>query len=47
MTQEELIKFLKENLRIRIDTNDCWETTELGIQLYLGKEIISSEYVSL
>lgn len=47
MAQEELIQFLKENLRIKIDTNDYWETTELCISLYLGDEILSCDYVSV
>jgi hypothetical protein len=24
MTQEELIKFLKDNLRIKLTSEDCW-----------------------
>lgn len=47
MTQEELIKFLKDNLKIEVDSNDCWETTELCIRLCLGDEILSCEYVSV
>jgi hypothetical protein len=47
MTQEELIKFLKENLEIKITTNDCWDTTEVGVLLYLGEEQISSDYFSI
>ena len=47
MTQEELVKFLKDNLRIKLTSDDCWETKELGVYLYLGNEIISSEYVSI
>ena len=47
MTQEELIKFLKDNLRIEVDSNDCWETKELCIRLCLGDEILSCECVSI
>ena len=47
MTPEELVKFLKDNLRIEFTSDDCWETTELGVNLYLGDEIISSDYVSV
>lgn len=47
MTQEELIKFLKDNLRIEITSDDTWETTELGVCIYLGDEIISSDYVTV
>ena len=47
MTQEELIKFLKDNLRIEFTSNNTWGTNELGIILYLGDEILSSEYVSV
>lgn len=47
MTQEELIKFLKENLKIEVTTDGCWKTTEVGVLLYLGEEIISSDYFSI
>ena len=47
MTQEELIKFLKDNLRIEFTSNEVWGTKELCIILYLGDEILSSEYVSV
>ena len=47
MTQEELVKFLKDNLRIDVNSNDCWETKELRIRLYLGDEILSCECVSV
>lgn len=47
MTREELIKFLKENLKIIVTTEDCWETTEVGVLLYIGEEQISSDYFSI
>lgn len=47
MTQEELVKFLKDNLRIELTSDECWETTELCVRLYLGGEIISCNYVSV
>lgn len=47
MTQEELIKFLKDNLRIEVDINECWETKELCVKLRLGDEIISTEFTSI
>jgi hypothetical protein len=47
MTQEELIKFLKENLKIKVTTDDCWGTTEVCVSLYLGVEQISSDYFSI
>lgn len=47
MTQEELVKFLKDNLRIEFTSNDCWETKELGVCLYLGDEVISNQYVDI
>lgn len=47
MTQEELIKFLKENLKIKVTTESCWETNEVCVSLYLGKEEISSDYFSI
>ena len=47
MTQKELIKFLKENLKIKVETEDCWETKEVCVSLYLGKEQISCDYFSI
>ena len=47
MTKEELIKFLKENLKIKVETQGCWDTTEVGVLLYLGEEQISSDYFSI
>jgi len=47
MTKEELIKFLKENLTIKITNESYWETDELGIALYLGDEQISCDYFSI
>ncbi len=47
MTQEELVKFLKDNLRIEFTSDNTWETTELGVCLYLGDELISSDYASV
>ena len=47
MTKEELVKFLKDNLRIGLTSDDYWETKELGVCLYLGDEKISSQYVSI
>lgn len=42
MTQEELIKFLKENLKIKI-TTEVYVETEVCVSLYLGEEEISGE----
>ncbi len=47
MIPEELVKILKDNLRIEFTSDDCWETKELCIRLYLGDEIISCDYVSV
>lgn len=47
MTQEELIKFLKENLKIKVTTESCWKTKEVCVSLYLGEEQISSDYFSI
>lgn len=44
MTKEELIQFLKDNLKIETSTISSWDTTELEIRLYLGEEIISSSF---
>lgn len=47
MTQEELVKFLKDNLRIELTSDDCWETKELCVRLYLGDEILSCDFTSI
>ena len=47
MTQEELIKFLKKNLKIKVTVESCWDTNEVGVSLYLGEEQISSDYFSI
>jgi len=47
MKQEELVKFIKDNLRIKLDLDECWETKELCVKLYLGDEIISNEFISI
>ena len=47
MTQEDLIQFLKDNLKIKTCVEHTWETTELGISLYLGDESISSSYETI
>lgn len=46
MTKEELIKFLKENLKVYIsDTSGLYdENVCLTVDLYLGDECISSAY---
>lgn len=44
MTKEELIHFLKDNLRIETNTINTLGATELEIRLYLGEEIISSSF---
>lgn len=47
MTQEELIKFLRENLKIKVTTESSWDTSEVCVSLYLGKEQISCGYFSI
>ena len=47
MSKEELILFLRENLKIELSTEECWETTEVCAKLYLGEEQISDSYVSI
>ena len=46
MTQEELIQFLKENLRVQFsDTSGPYEEHPcLTVKLYLCDECISSDY---
>ena len=47
MIQEELIKFLKENLKIKVTTESWCNGSEVGVLLYLGEELISSDYFSI
>ena len=44
MTQEELKEFLKKNLRIETEVDDCWEAKEVRVRLYLEDEIISTDF---
>ena len=46
MTKEELIQFLKENLRVTVaDTSGPYkEHPVLTVSLYLGDECISSDF---
>jgi len=49
MTKEELIKFLKENLRVELKSSDgsCYSSAGIEVSIYLGKEPISSDSCSL
>ena len=47
MNKQELIQFLKDNLKIKTSVEDCWETSEVGVLLYLGEELITSDYFSI
>ena len=47
MTQEELVKFLKDNLRLELTSDDSWETKELCVRLYLVDEILSCDFTSI
>jgi hypothetical protein len=42
MTQEELIQFLKENLKIEVSVNECCE-----ISIRLDDEIISTDFFTV
>ena len=46
MTKEELIQFLKENLRVTVaDTRSMYDDhTHLTVSLYIGDECISSDF---
>ena len=46
MTKEELIKFLKDNLKVYIcDTSGPYDDNIcLTVDLYIGEECISSDY---
>ena len=50
MTEQELIEFLKSNLRITIEGNTEWDydsmNTNITVKLFLGDEEISREYTS-
>lgn len=47
MTKEELIQFLKENLRIEMETIECWENKEVCTRIYLGDEMITGDCASI
>jgi hypothetical protein len=49
MTEEELILFLKENLRLEtdVDRGMYGESSSVSVQLYLGKEIVSEASIWL
>ena len=47
MNKEELIKFLKDNLKVRLSFENDWEYKEIGVKLYLGNEIISSDFITI
>jgi hypothetical protein len=46
MSKEELIKFLKENLRVTVaDTSGSYdEHAHITVSLYIGDECISSDF---
>ena len=44
MTQEELKEFLKKNLKIETSVDGVWHEKEISIRLYLGDEIIASDF---
>lgn len=46
MTREELIKFLKENLKIEIHTEGIFET-EVVVRIYIGEELITSDFFTV
>lgn len=47
MAKEELIQFLKDNLKIKTSTVESWETKEIGVSIFLGDEEISTDYFSI
>lgn len=49
MTKEELIEFLKENLRIELNSSDgsCYGGAGIEVSIFLDKEKISSASCSL
>jgi len=47
MNKEELINFLKDNLKIKTSVEPSWETNEVCISLYLGEEVITTNYFSI
>ncbi len=46
MKKDELIKFLKENLRVEVD-NNYYSCGDFQVRLYLKDEMISEDYGSL
>ena len=48
MTQEELIKFLKENMRIYLNECSCCDIPTISISVYIGnEEICTSDPIDL
>lgn len=47
MNKEELILFLRDNLKIKLSKDEVWGTTELEVRLYLGDEVISDEFICI
>ena len=45
MTKEELIQFLRENLRVTTDKNDY--TSSVRVSLWLGDEELSCDWIDL
>ena len=45
MTKEELLQFIKENLTVRMNAEDCGSRgTKVSVTLYLADEEISSDW---
>ena len=48
MNKEELIKFLKENMRIYLNEGSCCDTPTISVSVYIGKEeICTSDPIDL
>lgn len=50
MTKEELIEFLKENLKVEVSTHQtrfCSQGCDVNVKLFLGDEVISEGYDSV
>ena len=44
MNKEELIQFLKENMRVYLNEGSCCDTTEISVSVYIGNEEICTSY---
>ena len=47
MDRPDIAQFLRENLRVQVKRDSNWDGCYLEIKLYLGREEISRDFVSV